>query len=122
MAAEKKFYKLKNSVQHYKWGSKEYIGELLGIKSGREPMAELWMGAHPGAPSYVIEKETELSLIQMIEQQPEFMLGPRIMSLTGKMLPFLFKVIAAEQALSVQAHPPKKFAESGFKASAFNKY
>lgn len=35
-------------IQHYAWGDKTFIPDLLGIDNpaGR-PFAELWMGAHP---------------------------------------------------------------------------
>ena len=50
-------YRMKNSVQHYSWGSPSLLPELLGIRNPEaEPWAELWMGAHPRNPSMV---ETE---------------------------------------------------------------
>src|SRR6267143_1348898 len=43
---------LDNPVQNYAWGSRTAIADLLGRPSpeGR-PEAELWIGAHPQAPS-----------------------------------------------------------------------
>ncbi|MFW6223925.1 MAG: type I phosphomannose isomerase catalytic subunit, partial [Spirochaetota bacterium] len=43
-----------NSIRPYDWGSATEIPRLTGIENpNAEPMAELWMGAHPGAPSGV---------------------------------------------------------------------
>ncbi|MQS07599.1 type I phosphomannose isomerase catalytic subunit, partial [Streptomyces alkaliphilus] len=42
--------RLANPVRPYAWGSTTAIPELLGTEPTGEPQAELWMGAHPGAP------------------------------------------------------------------------
>lgn len=42
--------KLINSVQNYAQGSKTALTELYGMENpSSQPMAELWMGAHPKA-------------------------------------------------------------------------
>jgi mannose-6-phosphate isomerase len=64
------------------------------------------MGAHPSAPSGVIDVDgREINLLSAIEADPNGLLGPRCRGRYGARLPFLLKVIAAEQALSVQVHP-----------------
>ncbi|MET8482239.1 type I phosphomannose isomerase catalytic subunit, partial [Streptomyces clavifer] len=45
--------RLSNTVRPYAWGSTTAIPELLGVAPTGEPQAEMWMGAHPGAPSRV---------------------------------------------------------------------
>ncbi|ECV7808150.1 mannose-6-phosphate isomerase, partial [Salmonella enterica subsp. enterica serovar Newport] len=46
--------KLINSVQNYAWGSKTALTELYGIANPQQqPMAELWMGAHPKSSSRI---------------------------------------------------------------------
>ncbi|MGO3485172.1 MAG: type I phosphomannose isomerase catalytic subunit, partial [Cellulosimicrobium funkei] len=45
------FYRLENTVQRYDWGSTSAIQDLLGVVPDGRPAAELWMGAHPLAPS-----------------------------------------------------------------------
>ena len=46
--------RLRGVVQHYDWGGCDFIPHLLGLRNlSREPFAELWMGAHPKAPSLV---------------------------------------------------------------------
>jgi len=106
---------LKNSVQHYAWGSPTSIPELLGIANpaGR-PWAELWMGAHPKAPSLVSFEGRWVSLKKLIENQPRDMLGQRAAEQFNNTLPYLFKVLAAAKPLSIQAHPSQEQATAGF--------
>jgi len=107
---------LTNPIQHYAWGSRSAIPELLGRDDleGR-PCAELWMGAHPKAPSVVQSGGAGTrSLLSLIEEDPRRVLGGDVTDRFGARLPFLFKVLAAERALSIQAHPRKDQAERGF--------
>lgn len=55
--------RLSNTVRPYAWGSTTAIPELLGIAPTGEPQAEMWMGAHPGAPSLLTR--ITLSLIHI---------------------------------------------------------
>jgi mannose-6-phosphate isomerase len=90
------------------------IPELLGEPTpAHEPYAELWMGAHPDAPS-VLADGTPLD--KAIEERPDVLLGDRVRERFGDRLPFLMKVLAAEQPLSLQAHPTNEQAEAGFAA------
>lgn len=81
-------------VQHYAWGSETALPELLGVEADGRPWAELWVGDHPRLPSIVAS--------------------------TGKPLdtdlPFLLKVLAAAQPLSIQTHPSLDRAIAGFQA------
>ena len=43
--------RLDNTIRPYAWGSTTAIPRLLGVEPTGEPQAEMWMGAHPGAPS-----------------------------------------------------------------------
>jgi mannose-6-phosphate isomerase len=53
--------KLINSVQHYAWGSKNALTELYGVANpDNQPMAELWMGAHPKSSSKVQDAQGNL--------------------------------------------------------------
>jgi mannose-6-phosphate isomerase len=114
---------LTNPIQHYAWGSPTAIPELLGRHDleGR-PCAELWMGAHPKAPSAVDSDSRSAAsggvgkrdLLSLIEEDPTRVLGADVAARFGGRLPFLFKVLAAERALSIQAHPRKDQAEEGF--------
>lgn len=107
---------LKNTIQPYLWGSHTAIADLLGSPSPvPEPQAELWMGAHPKAPSRVVDETgTAIDLNQLIAAAPEQILGPEVAKRFHNHLPYLFKVLAAGQPLSVQAHPDQAQARQGF--------
>jgi len=106
---------LKNETQPYPWGSKTAIPELLGLPNPDGiPQAELWMGAHPKAPSIVQTPEGGVPLDALIERCPDDILGPRVSSAFERKLPFLFKVLAAAEPLSIQAHPDASMARKGF--------
>ncbi|MGD8755211.1 MAG: mannose-6-phosphate isomerase, class I [Desulfobacterales bacterium] len=106
---------LKNTIQEYAWGSIRAIPDLLGQKNlANQPQAELWMGAHPKAPSLAYHNGQWISLQQLIAQYPENILGKKVAKQFNNRLPFLFKVLAAAKPLSIQAHPNRKQAQSGF--------
>lgn len=106
--------KMNNSLQNYAWGSKTALTELYGIANPQGlPMAELWMGAHPKSPSTVDDHGTPRSLREVIEANPTATLGAAVAERFGE-LPFLFKVLCADQPLSIQVHPSKSAAEAGF--------
>jgi mannose-6-phosphate isomerase len=111
----KKIGLLKNSVQNYAWGSPTAIPELLGEPNpALEPRAELWMGAHPKAPSQVRCDGKWVSLIDLIEKHPHAILGKKVAQAYHNKLPYLFKVLAAAKPLSIQAHPSLDQAKAGF--------
>jgi mannose-6-phosphate isomerase len=106
---------LKNTVQKYAWGSTSAIQELLGEKNiSPEPVAELWMGAHPKAPSLVNWDGQWTALTDLIAQNPQAILGNQVAKKYHNQLPYLFKVLAAAKPLSVQAHPGRAMAQKGF--------
>jgi len=106
---------LENPIQNYAWGSHTAIASLRGAAApSREPEAELWMGAHAKAPSLVLPEREPLT--RLIEREPERMLGAAVNARYGARLPFLFKVLAAETPLSLQAHPTLEQAQAGFAA------
>ena len=111
----KKICIMKNSIQDYAWGSHTAIANLTGNKSpSTKPQAELWMGAHPKAPSLVKYNERWLSLLELIKQFPADILGKNVAIKFNNKLPYLFKVLAASKPLSIQAHPNLKQAKKGF--------
>ncbi len=106
---------LKNSIQEYAWGSKTAIPELLGqAVPADKPRAELWMGAHPKAPSQVYCDGLWRSLLELIGENPQEILGKEAAARFSNQLPFLFKILAAAKPLSIQAHPNKAQARDGF--------
>ena len=109
-------YRLRNEVMNYAWGSREAIAELQGRGASDSPEAELWMGAHPKAPSRVECDGRWQPLPELIASAPEQWVGPLVQAQFGSTLPFLFKVLAAETPLSLQAHPSLEQARAGFDA------
>jgi mannose-6-phosphate isomerase len=108
---------LENTVQPYAWGSTRAIAELLGKPSpSPKPEAELWMGAHPSSPSRIWRDGAWRSLTEVIEANPVEEIGSAAFQRFGSHLPFLFKVLAAETPLSLQAHPNGEQATAGFDA------
>ncbi|MCU6388465.1 mannose-6-phosphate isomerase [Enterobacter quasiroggenkampii] len=107
--------KLINSVQNYAWGSKTALTDLYGIANPNNlPMAELWMGAHPKSSSKIEDASGQVrSLRDVIEVDKAALLGDKVAQRFGE-LPFLFKVLCADQPLSIQVHPNKQASEIGF--------
>ncbi len=107
--------KLINSVQNYAWGSKTALTELYGIANPDNlPMAELWMGAHPKSSSKIEGQDGSLhALRDVIDADKSTLLGDAVATRFGE-LPFLFKVLCADQPLSIQVHPNKQASEAGF--------
>ena len=102
-------------VQHYNWGDGRFIPALLGLdNTAGKPFAELWMGAHPDAPSRVSLKNGAIPLGRLVEANPERLLHPSVTGRFGRELPFLFKVLGVGSPLSVQVHPTRSRAEEGF--------
>lgn len=108
---------LRNAVRPYAWGSRTAIADLLGRPvPAPHPEAELWIGAHPGDPSRVVRSDgEEVSLLSLLDSDPAHHLGPECVGRWGGRLPFLLKVLAADEPLSLQAHPSAAQAAEGFR-------
>lgn len=108
-------YKLKGVIQHYAWGGKQFIPNLLNIINEKEtPFAELWMGTHVKGIAKVQTNSGEILLTDLIKKAPAQKLGKKTAANFNNKLPFLFKVLDVHSMLSIQAHPTKKAAEIGF--------
>jgi mannose-6-phosphate isomerase len=100
-----KIYKLNNQIKNYEWGSSYLIPQFLGMENYKKiPYAEMWMGTHGGAPSQI-----ESCLNEQNPNEKKY-----LNELSGE-LPFLFKLIAVEKQLSIQAHPNKEQAVEGYR-------
>lgn len=97
-------------VQHYAWGSPTAVPSLLGIEPDGRPWAELWVGAHPQAPSRL--SGTGTGLDELVSADPAGELGPAMAERFGR-YPFLLKVLAAAEPLSLQVHPSAGQASAG---------
>jgi len=105
--------KLDNPIQNYAWGSKTALARLQGRPPAAEPEAELWIGAHPQAPSAVTVVGRRITLDRLVAERPAEALGPAVRRF-GPTLPFLLKVLAVAEPLSIQAHPSLAQAVEGF--------
>ncbi|CAK7226427.1 Mannose-6-phosphate isomerase [Sporothrix bragantina] len=110
--------RLQCGVNSYDWGKKgedsvaaQYAAATpaagFSIQADK-PYAELWMGTHPSNPSKDVE--TGRNLLDLV-QDNQALLGSTIAAKYNHKLPFLFKVLSVNKALSIQAHPNKKLAE-----------
>jgi mannose-6-phosphate isomerase len=109
-------YRLTNVTQHYAWGSTHAISDLLGEQPSGLPEAELWMGAHPSAPSRIGDAADSPTLLDFVSADPVGMLGVEVAARFKNRFPFLLKVLAAQKALSIQTHPTREQAEEGYAA------
>src|SRR5665213_3437546 len=106
------FVRIGNTPRDYAWGSATEMADLLGTEPSGRPEAELWLGAHPGSPSRILDPaqtEGARDLAEWTSRDPQLSLG------AGRTrLPYLLKVLAAAAPLSLQAHPSTAQAEAGF--------
>ncbi|KAJ7549795.1 hypothetical protein O6H91_07G069700 [Diphasiastrum complanatum] len=118
------FLRLRCKVQHYDWGrtgADSKVAQLHALMSGIPvqegvPYAELWMGTHESGPSFVFWEGMQsgqegVPLKDWLKEHPDA-LGQKVVERWGADLPYLFKVLSVAKALSIQAHPDKKLAET----------
>ncbi|MFH9399606.1 mannose-6-phosphate isomerase, class I [Streptomyces sp. NPDC017638] len=106
--------RLTNAVRPYPWGSVTALPELMGVAPDGSPQAELWMGAHPAAPSRLERGGRSLGLDEVVEADPRRELGDASVRRFGPRLPFLLKLLAADAPLSLQVHPDPARAAAGY--------
>jgi len=106
---------LRGALRTYAWGSRTAIAEFTGRPSPTaHPEAELWFGAHPGDPAWLETESGDQSLLEAVRSDPEGQLGTAVCKRYGDALPFLMKVLAADEPLSLQAHPSAQQAAEGY--------
>ena len=98
---------LTNAPRPYAWGSTTLLAQLQGREPTGQPEAELWFGAHPGAPS-IVGDGTGRTLDRWLAEEGREGTDADIP------LPYLLKLLAIAHPLSIQAHPSKAQAEAGF--------
>jgi mannose-6-phosphate isomerase len=103
--------RLQNTIRDYAWGSPTAIAELTGVEPDGTPQAELWMGAHESAPSVLPSGD---SLYDVVSAGPSAVLGEETAERFEGRFPFLAKLLAAAQPLSIQAHPSREQAIDGY--------
>lgn len=101
--------RLKPVIKDYAWGNDYFIADLLDLdKNG--PRAELWMGAHRQGSSIV--ELTGEKLCDYLDAKPDFC------GVNADSFPFLFKILAIAQSLSIQCHPDSEQAKAGFEGES----
>ncbi|MBF6350818.1 MULTISPECIES: mannose-6-phosphate isomerase, class I [Nocardia] len=107
-------HELVGALRSYAWGSRTALAELCGRPvPSAHPEAELWFGAHPADPAYIRTERGKRSLLEVVSAEPGRELGAAATRFDGR-LPFLLKILAAEEPLSLQAHPSAQQAAAGF--------
>lgn len=98
-------------VRDYAWGATDVIAGLQGREPTGSPEAELWLGAHPSAPATL--RRAGLALDAALEAEGPAILGADV---GGRFegFPFLLKILAAAENLSIQAHPSLAQAREGY--------
>jgi mannose-6-phosphate isomerase len=104
-----------NPIRDYDWGARETLARLQGREPSGTPEAELWMGAHPSAPSIVMVADGAVHrLDELVSRAPHDVLGADVATTYGPRLPYLLKVLAIASPLSLQVHPDRTRARDGF--------
>jgi mannose-6-phosphate isomerase len=108
-------YPLVGLAQHYAWGGRHFIPELMRLDNGGDSrFAEWWLGAHEEAPSIVMTPLGPQPLNYAIAHDPDAYLGADCRRRHGERLPFLLKVLDVSEPLSIQVHPDAAMARAGF--------
>lgn len=94
--------RITNEPRPYPWGSPDAIARFRGTSPSGQPEAEVWLGAHPGSPTRLVETPSATLAGWLDENR------------SGASLPFLVKILAAAEPLSLQAHPTPEQARAGF--------
>uniref|UniRef100_A0A2K5DZ81 Mannose-6-phosphate isomerase n=1 Tax=Aotus nancymaae TaxID=37293 RepID=A0A2K5DZ81_AOTNA len=113
-------FPLSCAVQQYAWGKMGSNSEVARLLASSDPLAqiaedkpyaELWMGTHPRGDAKILDNRiSQKTLGQWIAENQDS-LGSKVKDTFNGNLPFLFKVLSVETALSIQAHPNKELAE-----------
>lgn len=101
---------LSGVVQNYAWGKPgnvSLVSRYAGVQDPSKPFAELWFGTHPKGPTTGLFNGASRVLRDVVVQNPREVLGAGVVDTFGNELPFLFKVLSINEALSIQSHPSK---------------
>ncbi len=106
-------YRLVCPIKDYDWGSIDALPRLFGWPVDGRTHAEMWIGAHPSAPSVAIDASgRHVPLDALLESElPD---RPMCAGRAAPRLPFLMKALAAERPLSLQLHPDAARAARGY--------
>ncbi|OLY79221.1 Mannose-6-phosphate isomerase [Smittium mucronatum] len=113
-----KIHRLSCVPNNYHWGKIGANSKVAQFMTSDESFtlnennhySELWMGTHPSGMSVLAEAPSK-SLDHLISQDPVAYLGEKVATKYNNKLPFLFKVLSIQTALSIQAHPDINLAQ-----------
>jgi len=106
----KNIFRIEGVVQHYDWGGKSFIPNLISEKNPANiTYAEYWLGAHLKAPSLVKVQQKKIPLDVFLNEYVSKDSEPHFGT-----LPYLFKVLDVHKMLSIQVHPTKEAAKKGY--------
>ncbi|BDD83670.1 putative mannose-6-phosphate isomerase ManA [Tsukamurella pulmonis] len=110
--------RIEGVIRPYAWGSRTVLATMQGRPvPSNHPEAELWFGAHPADPAKLYnaaDTAPDGDLLSAITADLDGQLGSACRNEFGDRLPYLVKVLAADEPLSLQAHPSREQAEEGF--------
>lgn len=109
--------RIEGVIRPYAWGSRTVLAAMQERPvPSPHPEAELWFGAHPADPAKLSDAPAggPADLLELISADPQDQLGPLCRADYGDGLPYLVKVLAADEPLSLQAHPSQEQAREGF--------
>ncbi len=86
-------HRIDGPIMHYPWGDRVFLPQFLHRVPDGQPWAEWWLGTHPNGPAHLSS-------------------GQPLAEVSGP-LPFLVKVLAAAEPLSLQIHPNAAQAAAG---------
>ncbi len=105
---------IRPAFRHHPWGSRFALPALRGDGPSVLPEAEWWYGAHPLGSATLDVGGRQVGLDVLIARDPEGHLGSGLVARFGPVLPFLVKLLAADDPLSLQVHPNTERAVTGF--------
>lgn len=122
--------RLQGAVRTYAWGSPSAIPSFFGYPSAGDPIAEVWFGAHPDGSAYIVDdthaplfaynepsyhpSNSSETLRSYIHSDPQATLGESVAKRYNNRLPYLLKLIAPHEPLSLQVHPTLEQAREGY--------
>ncbi|NUW31903.1 mannose-6-phosphate isomerase, class I [Nonomuraea sp. SMC257] len=109
-----------NTIKEYDWGSPTAIPALAGRTPTGRPQAEMWLGAHAAGPSTLVRDGVRRTLTEVIAHDVDAEIGPATRERFGARLPYLLKMIAVAQPLSIQVHPSPEQARGAFDSGDAN--
>lgn len=122
--------RLQGAVRTYAWGSPHAIPRFFGYRETGDPIAEVWFGGHPDGSAFLVDDarsplydytspdyspaSSQQTLRQYIAENPKATLGESVARRYDNRLPYLLKLIAPHEPLSLQVHPTLTQAREGY--------